>query len=101
MSANGWAWPTASFPRGGEGGQRRRRTGPRPAGAKSLTRPRAPHDARRMEPRRHSLAVEGPLDLPLTLSCGQAFRWRPEGTEGLWSGVVGAAEIRAAARGAA
>ncbi len=51
-----------------------------------------------MKTRRHTLPVEGPLDLPLTLSCGQAFRWRPQGTDGLWSGVVGGAEIRAAAR---
>ncbi len=68
-------------------------------GAKFLTRPRARRDARPMKPRRRSLPVEGPLDLPLTLSCGQAFRWRPEGAAGVWSGVVGGAEIRAAARG--
>jgi len=32
------------------------------------------------------------MDLDLTLSCGQAFRWRLEG--GGWSGVVGGAEVR-------
>ncbi|HEY6573077.1 MAG TPA: DNA glycosylase, partial [Candidatus Eisenbacteria bacterium] len=52
-----------------------------------------------MKPLRRSLPVEGPLDLPLTLSCGQAFRWRPEGDSGVWSGVVAGAEIRATALG--
>jgi N-glycosylase/DNA lyase len=41
---------------------------------------------------RRELTHDGPLDLPLTLTCGQAFRWRPHG-EG-WSGVVGSAELR-------
>lgn len=41
---------------------------------------------------RHDLPCSGPLDLELTLTCGQAFRWRPSG-EG-WSGVVGGAELR-------
>jgi N-glycosylase/DNA lyase len=45
-----------------------------------------------MPTRRHSIAVEGPLDLALTFTCGQAFRWRREGA---WSGVVGGAEILA------
>jgi N-glycosylase/DNA lyase len=39
---------------------------------------------------RHLLSVRGPLDLDLTFSCGQAFRWAPE--EGAWRGVVGRAE---------
>ncbi len=40
---------------------------------------------------RHSFDVRGPLDLDLTLSCGQAFRWTPE--EGAWRGIVGRAEV--------
>jgi N-glycosylase/DNA lyase len=39
---------------------------------------------------RHLLPVRGPLDLDLTFSCGQAFRWTLE--EGAWRGVVGRAE---------
>jgi len=39
---------------------------------------------------RHLLSVRGPLDLDLTLACGQAFRWTPE--DGAWRGVVGRAE---------
>ena len=41
---------------------------------------------------RHELEVLGPLDLELTFTCGQAFRWRREG--GAWSGVIGEAEAR-------
>lgn len=33
------------------------------------------------------LRADQPLDLPLTLSCGQAFRW--EERDGRWEGVVG------------
>ena len=43
---------------------------------------------------RHRLPVLGPLDLPLTFTCGQAFRWRRDGDA--WSGVVGGAELRIA-----
>jgi N-glycosylase/DNA lyase len=43
---------------------------------------------------RHRLSVPGPLDLALTFTCGQAFRWRPAGTR--FSGVVGGAELRVA-----
>ena len=54
-----------------------------------------------------TLEIEGPLDLPLTLSCGQAFRWRPalaggarnSTASGVWSGVVGRAEILASVAG--
>lgn len=45
---------------------------------------------------RHSLPFEGPLDLPLALTCGQAFRWRP-GENGVWSGVIDGAEVLASA----
>ncbi|HET9252307.1 MAG TPA: DNA glycosylase [Candidatus Eisenbacteria bacterium] len=41
---------------------------------------------------RHVLPVSGPLDLDLTLTCGQAFRWRADGD--VWSGVVGGSELR-------
>jgi N-glycosylase/DNA lyase len=41
---------------------------------------------------RHRLPVSGPLDLALTFTCGQAFRWRRE--DGVWCGVVGRAEFR-------
>ena len=44
---------------------------------------------------RHALPILGPLDLPLTFTCGQAFRWRRDGAA--WSGVVGPAELRIAA----
>jgi N-glycosylase/DNA lyase len=54
-----------------------------------LTRPRAAREP--IAVRRH-LPYSGPLDLDLTLSCGQAFRWRVAG--GAWSGVVGASELR-------
>lgn len=40
------------------------------------------------------LRVRGPIDLPLTFTCGQAFRWTLDG--GAWSGVIGGAEVRAA-----
>lgn len=43
----------------------------------------------------HRLPVEGPLDLSLTFSCGQAFRWREE--EGAWTGIVGRSAWRVAA----
>lgn len=39
------------------------------------------------------LRVRGPIDLPLTFTCGQAFRWTPDGDA--WSGVIGGAEVRA------
>lgn len=54
-----------------------------------MTAGRASPEPHRM---RHLLPVSGPLDLDLTLTCGQAFRWRAE--EGLWSGVVAGAELR-------
>jgi N-glycosylase/DNA lyase len=46
------------------------------------------------EPRvvRHRLPVSGPLDLEVTFTCGQAFRWRREGD--VWSGIVDGAEVR-------
>jgi len=40
---------------------------------------------------RHELPVSGPIDLDLTFSCGQAFRWVREGDA--WRGIVGRAEI--------
>jgi N-glycosylase/DNA lyase len=43
----------------------------------------------------HRLRILGPLDLALTFTCGQAFRWRPDdGADGAWSGVVGRTELR-------
>ncbi len=39
---------------------------------------------------RHLLPITGPLDLELTFSCGQAFRWTREGD--VWRGVVGGSE---------
>ena len=42
---------------------------------------------------RHVLPVSGPLDLDLTLHCGQAFRWRADGDA--WTGVVLGSELRA------
>ncbi|HET7904854.1 MAG TPA: DNA glycosylase [Candidatus Eisenbacteria bacterium] len=43
----------------------------------------------------HRLPVEGPLDLSLTFSCGQAFRWREEA--GAWTGIVAGGEWRVTA----
>jgi N-glycosylase/DNA lyase len=43
----------------------------------------------------HRLPVEGPLDLSLTFSCGQAFRWREEA--GAWAGIVAGGEWRVTA----
>jgi len=40
---------------------------------------------------RHALPVSGPLDLDLTFTCGQAFRWIP--SPGGWQGIVGGAEL--------
>ena len=40
---------------------------------------------------RYELPVSGPIDLDLTFSCGQAFRWAREGDA--WRGIVGRAEI--------
>jgi len=48
----------------------------------------APEEITRMH---HRLPFRGPLDLDLTLTCGQAFRWRRSGRG--WSGVVGRAEF--------
>jgi N-glycosylase/DNA lyase len=39
----------------------------------------------------HALSVLGPLDLDLTFSCGQAFRWHR--VAGDWNGVIGRAEV--------
>ena len=58
-----------------------------------MTRGGARRDARRVKPVRHTLAYDGPLDLPLIFTCGQAFRWRREADA--WSGVVGGAEVLA------
>jgi N-glycosylase/DNA lyase len=49
---------------------------------------------------RHSLPYEGPLDLPLAFTCGQAFRWRPAARDS-WSGVIGGAEVLAITGGTA
>ena len=46
----------------------------------------------------HTLGVVGPLDLDLTFSCGQAFRWQR--VDGGWSGVIGRAEVLARPNGA-
>ncbi len=48
---------------------------------------------------RHLLPVEGPLDLALTFTCGQAFRWSPDGDG--WTGVVRGAACRVVARAGA
>ena len=40
---------------------------------------------------RYLLPVTGPLDLDLTFSCGQAFRWTR--AEGAWRGIVGRADL--------
>jgi N-glycosylase/DNA lyase len=55
----------------------------------ALTERRLAPDPR---PVRHRLPVSGPLDLEVTFTCGQAFRWRREG--GVWSGIVDGAEVR-------
>ena len=46
----------------------------------------------------HTLGVVGPLDLDLTFSCGQAFRWQR--VDGGWSGVIERAEVLARPNGA-
>ena len=69
-----------------------------PPGREPLTAGCERRDARPMPPIRHTLEIEGPLDLPLTLTCVQAFRWRPI-PGGAWSGVVGRAEILVRATG--
>jgi N-glycosylase/DNA lyase len=40
---------------------------------------------------RYELPVSGPLDLDLTFTCGQAFRWSRSG--GAWRGVVGRSDL--------
>ncbi|HZI89447.1 MAG TPA: DNA glycosylase, partial [Candidatus Polarisedimenticolia bacterium] len=40
---------------------------------------------------RYELPVAGPLDLDLTFSCGQAFRWTKTGDA--WRGIVGRADL--------
>ncbi len=40
---------------------------------------------------RYELPVSGPIDLDLTFSCGQAFRWTRD--EGAWRGIVGGADL--------
>ena len=40
---------------------------------------------------RYDLPVSGPIDLDLTFSCGQAFRWVREGDA--WRGIVGRTEF--------
>jgi N-glycosylase/DNA lyase len=40
---------------------------------------------------RYELPVAGPLDLDLTFSCGQAFRWTR--TRDAWRGIVGRADL--------
>lgn len=59
-----------------------------------MTHPIVSRDACGVHPR---FPFEGPLDLDLTLSCGQAFRWRR--APGGWSGVLGRSEIRVASEG--
>jgi N-glycosylase/DNA lyase len=46
---------------------------------------------------RHLLPITGPLDLELTFTCGQAFRWARDGET--WTGVVGRSECRVSAAG--
>jgi N-glycosylase/DNA lyase len=41
------------------------------------------------------LPVSGPIDLELTFTCGQAFRWVRD--RDVWSGVVGRSEVRVSA----
>jgi len=43
---------------------------------------------------RYELRVSGPIDLDLTFSCGQAFRWIRDA--GAWRGIVGRAEVSVA-----
>lgn len=43
---------------------------------------------------RYDLPVSGPIDLDLTFSCGQAFRWTRDGD--VWRGIVGDADLSAA-----
>jgi N-glycosylase/DNA lyase len=43
---------------------------------------------------RYDLHVSGPIDLDLTFSCGQAFRWVRDA--GAWRGIVGRAEVSVA-----
>jgi N-glycosylase/DNA lyase len=43
---------------------------------------------------RHDLPVSGPLDLDLTFSCGQAFRWTRSGET--WRGIVGRSDLEVA-----
>lgn len=47
----------------------------------------------------YELRVPGPIDLDLTFSCGQAFRWVREGE--CWRGIVGRAELSVALLGPA
>ena len=48
---------------------------------------------------RYELPVSGPIDLDLTFSCGQAFRWTRDGAA--WRGIVGGAELTVALAGPA
>ncbi len=43
---------------------------------------------------RYELPVSGPIDLDLTFSCGQAFRWTRE--RDVWRGIVGEADLSVA-----
>jgi len=40
---------------------------------------------------RYELPVSGPIDLDLTFSCGQAFRWARDGVT--WRGIVGGSDL--------
>jgi len=40
---------------------------------------------------RYDLPVSGPIDLDLTFSCGQAFRWVRDGAA--WRGIVGGSDL--------
>jgi N-glycosylase/DNA lyase len=46
---------------------------------------------------RYELPVSGPVDLDLTFTCGQAFRWVRE--ENAWRGIVGRADLAVAPLG--
>ncbi len=48
---------------------------------------------------RYELPVAGPIDLDLTFSCGQAFRWVRDGDA--WRGVVGGAHLTVSLAGPA